>query len=397
MRKNGINRELRPIDGGVCAPEGYQANGVACGLREDGSLDFMMILSERRCAVGFVGATGKNVGAPVLVTKKNMRMGYARAIIANGGVANALIKEGERLAFKTCDLFFLHGLERTEIVLASTGEIGKPFSVAALEKGVKPLLDGLTADGEGSLRAVKAIRSADSEGKQLSFAFALGDYPCKIGVIFKGGRQTAPNMATFLAFLTTDVNISTPMLQRALEAEVRETLNMLNLDGTPSPNDCVAIFANGRAGNYKIDCEDSEYKKFAYALRATLIEVCRATAREGGKRLFRCQVHGAISKEVARSVAKALVGAEPIKEGLRKGRIDVKSALFLALEQGNHLKVERIRLGVRSAMGEVIVYENGETLPLLPTILNKYVEGEEVELFLALSEGNFQATAYGNL
>ncbi len=396
MRKNGINRELRPIDGGVCAPEGYKANAVACGLREDGSLDFMMILSERRCAVGFVGATGKNVGAPVLVTKKNMRMGYARAIIANGGVANALIGEGEKLAFKTCDLFFSRGLERTEIVLASTGKIGKPFPVDALEKVVKPLLDGLTADNEGSLRAAKAIRSADSEGKQLSFAFDLGDYPCKIGVIFKGGRQTAPNMATFLAFLTTDVYISTPMLQRALETEVRETLNMLNLDGTPSPNDCVAIFANGRAGNYKIDGEDSEYKKFAYALRATLIEVCKATAREGGKRLFRCQVQGAISKEVARSIAKALVGAESIKVGLRRGKFDVKSALFLALEKGNQVQVGKMQLGVRSTAGEVVLYENGEELPFSSAILDKHLAGE-VELFLALGEGNFQATAYGNL
>ncbi len=397
MRKNGINRELRPIGGGVCAPDGYQANGVSCGLREDGGLDFMMILSARRCSVGFVGATGKNVGAPVSVTKKNLRMGYARAIIANGGIANALINEGEKLALKTCDLFFLHGLERTEIVLASTGRIGKRLPIAALEEGVKPLLDGLAADEEGSFRAASAIRAEDSEGKQLSFAFDLGDYPCKIGVIFKGGRQTAPNMATFLAFITTDVNISTPMLQRALEAEVRETLNMLNLDGTPSPNDCVCIFANGKAGNYKIDCEDSEYKKFTYALRATLIEVCKATAKEGGERLFCSRVRGAISKEVARAVAKRLVGAEEIKKGLKKGKIDVRSVLFLALEECNCLKAEKLRLGVSSTAGEVILYEGGEELFVSPPILDKLLAGEDVELFLSLGEGNFQAIGYGNL
>ncbi len=397
MRKNGINREIRPIEGGVCAPEGYKASAVSCGLREDGGLDFMMILSERRCAVGFVGATGKNVGAPVTVTKKNMRMGYARAMIANGGIANALRENGEKLAYKTCDLFFLRGLERTEIVLASTGKIGKPFPVALLEKGVEPLLNGLSASNEASLRAAEAIRGEDCEGKQLSFAFDLGDYPCKIGVIFKGGRQTAPNMATFLAFLTTDVNVSTPMLQRALEAEVRETLNLLNLDGTPSPNDCVCIFANGKAGNYKIHCEDSEYKKFTYALRATFIEVCKATAREGGKQIFTCQVRGAISKEVARAIAKTLVGAQAIKEGLRNRRLDSKSVLFLALQEGNDLKMEKIQMGLRAKAGEIILYENGEEYPVSSNVLDKLFGGEEVELFLSLSEGNFQATAYSNL
>ncbi len=397
MRKNGVNRELRPIDGGVCAPEGYEANGVSCGLRNEGGLDFMMILSARRCAVGFVGATGKNVGAPVSVTKKNMRMGYARAIVANGGVANALIENGEKLAFKVCDLFFPHGLERTEIVLASTGRIGKPLPIDKIEKGVKPLLDGLCASPEASLRAAEAIRAEDSAAKQLSFAFDLGDYPCKIGAIFKGGRQTAPNMATFLAFLTTDVNVSTPMLQRALEAEVRETLNMLNLDGTPSPNDCVCIFANGKAGNYKIDCEDSEYKKFTYALRGVLTEICKATAREGGKRIFRCQVRGGISKELSRTIAKSIVGAESVKEGIRNNNLDVKSVLFLALQAGNALNATKFKLGVRSVKGEILLYERGEEIPVSLPIVDKILNADEVELFLDLQEGNFQATAYGNL
>ncbi len=397
MRKNGVNRELRPIDGGVCAPEGYTANAVSCGLKEDGGLDFMMILSAKRCSVGFVGTTGNNVGAPVKVTKKNMRMGYARAIIANGGIANVLKDDGERLAFKTCDLFFYRGLERTEIVLASTGEIGKSFPLEALEKKVVPLMAGLDASNESSLRVAEAISSNDNEAKQLSFAFDLGDYPCKIGVIFKGGRHTAPNVATFLAFLTTDVNIATPMLQRALEAEVRETLNMLNLDGTPSPNDCVCILANGKAGNYKIDCEDSEYKKFTYALRATLVEVCKATARTGNARIFKCTVGGGISKEVVRGIAKRIVGAQTIKEGIRRGEIDVEGALYLALEEGNSFEIDKIRLGVRSVRGEAILFEDSEALPIASAILEKLLYVEEVELFLDLRSGNFQATGYSNL
>ncbi len=397
MRKNGINRELRPIEGGVCAPDGYSAGAVSCGIRPDGGKDFMMILSQRRCAVGYVGTTGINAGAPVKVTKKNMRMGYARAIIANGGIANALQEDGERLAFKTCDLFFSHGLERTEIVLASTGEIGKPFPFRALQQGVKPLLEGLTSTDKGSRAAAQAVRGEYCEGKQLSFAFDLGDYPCKIGVIFKGGRQTAPNMATFLAFLTTDVNITTPTLQRALEAEVRETLNMLNVDGTPSPNDCVCIFANGRAGNYKIDCVDSEYKKFTIALRAVLAEICKSIAKDGGDRMFTCRVRGAISKEVARSVAREIVGNQAVKSALKQGIVDVKSVFYAALAVGNMLKTERLRLAVKSVGGEIVLHEEGRSLPACAAILGEILSAEEIELSLTVGRGNYQALAYGVL
>ncbi len=397
MRKNGVNRELRPIEGGVCAPEGYEASAVSCGLRKDGGADFAMILSERRCSVGFVGATGKNVGAPVKVSKKNIRMGYARAMIVNGGIANALTVDGEGLAFKTCDLFFGYGLERTEIVLASTGKIGQEFPLAALAKGVKPLWEGLERSNQASENAAQAVRADGEEGRQLSFSFDLGDYPCKIGAIFKGGRQTAPNMATFLAFLTTDVNISTPMLQRALEAETRETLNMLNLGGTPSPNDCACIFANGRAGNYKIDCADSEYKKFTYALRAALLEVCKVTARAGGKRIFRARVSGAISKEAARSVAWALAGASGVKEGLKAGKVDCEGVLFTALKEGNELNPQFFVVALRSERGEAVAYADGESLPVLEGRIADILSADEVELSLALGEGNFQATAFGDL
>ena len=117
MRKNGINRELRPIEGGVCAPEGYKANAVSCGIRGNGELDFAMILSEKRCAVGCVYATGDSLGGPVKVSKKNMRRGYARAIVVNSGVANCLGEESEKLALSICDLFFPYGLDGRKSLL----------------------------------------------------------------------------------------------------------------------------------------------------------------------------------------------------------------------------------------------------------------------------------------
>ncbi len=397
MRKNAVNRELRPVEGGVCAPEGYKANAVACGICEDGSLDFAMIFSEKRCAVACVYAATNNEGAPVKVTKKNMRNGYARAILVNSGVANVFSADGEQFAKWICDLLFQFGVERGETVIASTGEVGKPLEIEPYQRGILPLWQGLASSNEHSLKAAKAIMTEDSFVKQLSYEFDLGDYPCKIGVIFKGGPQISPNMATFLAFLTTDVNISTPLLQKALTAEVKETLNLLNLDGVSSPNDTVCILANGRAGNYKIDCEDSEYQKFRRALRAVLTEVCKLTAKDGAKKTFTCLVKGVRSKELARKLAKSIVGLEGVKASVLKGFLDVKSILYSLLEKATDIDVEQTQIILRSQSGEIVLYEDEYRFPVKVELIEKIIAGENVEIFLNLGAGNFQSRAYGRV
>ncbi len=395
MRKNGIHRELLPVEGGVCAPEGFKANAVSCGIRAGGGLDFGMIFSEKRCSVGCVYATSRTVGAPVRVSKKNMRNGYIRAILVNGGVANSLGENGERLAYQICDLLFPQTIERTEIVLASTGELGKYLDIAPFERGIDALYNGLEHSHTHSERVAEAIRSEGAPLQHYAFAFDLGDYPCKIGVICKGGRQVSPNMATFLAFLTTDVNISSPMLQKALEAEVRETLNMLNVDGAPSPNDTVCIMANGRAGNYKIDCEDSEYKKFRMALRAVLTEICKGVAGEGDRTIFTCTVTEAQSKQVARAIAKSIVGSEAIKKSIRRGSVDIDGVFCMALASDYEVNVEGLQILLRSSKGEVLLYGDGRKMTGLEERVRELVCGAEVELRLSLREGNFQAKAFG--
>ena len=397
MSKNSINRELRPIDGGVCAPEGYKANAVACGIKKDGELDFAMILSEKRCAVGCVYAHGNTIGAPVKVSKKNMRYGYARAMLVNSGVANCVGEKSEKLALSVCDLFFSHGLERTEIVIASTGEIGKRIDLEPFKQGVKPLLDGLASSHKNSLKAARAIMTEDSEVKQLSFSFDLGDYPCKIGAIFKGGPQTSPNMATFLAFLTTDVNISTPMLQKALEAETRETLNQLNLDGVSSPNDTVCIFANGRAGNYKIACEDTEYQKFTFALRSVLTEICRVTAKDGAKKVITCQVKGAKSKQVARAVSKSVVGASGVKECLSKGEIDVEYLVYTAIENAEYIKADKLQISLSSCKGDFVLYVDAEKIIPSKEVIENILSADEVKIEINLFDGNYASLAFGRI
>ena len=397
MRKNGINRELRPIEGGICAPAGYKANAVSCGIRTDGGLDFAMILSDKRCSVGCVYASGEAVGGPVKISKRNMKMGYARAILVNSGIANCLGEESEELALAICDLFFSYGLERTEIVIASTGKIAYGLDISFFEDAVKPLWKGLNATHENSLKAAQAIMTEDLCEKQLSYSFDLGDYPCKIGVIFKGGPQISPNMATFLAFITTDVNISTPMLQKALEAEVRETLNMLNLDGVQSPNDTVCIFANGRAGNYKITETDSEYSKFRFALRSVLTEVCLITAREGAKKLIKCRVVGANSKQVARLLAKEIVGASITKEGISSGKINAESFVYFVWKYAGTLQADKIQVSILSKNGRFVLFDEENEIIPSNELMQNILSTDEVEIVVDLNDGNYSALAYGRI
>ncbi len=395
MRKNGIDRQLRKISGGICAPEGYKANAVVCGIRKEGGLDFGMIFSEKRCAVACMYASGNTVGAPVKVSKKNMRNGYARAILVNGGVANVFLPEGEKIALSICDLFLPYGLERGETVIASTGRIGERLELSSFKAGVKPLWEGLSgAEEQGELFA-QAISSEEAPAKQLSFAFDLGDYPCKIGVIFKGGQRTSPNMATFLAFLTTDVNISTPMLQKALTSEVNETLNLLSLDGTPSPNDTICIMANGRAGNYKIDCMDAEYKKFKIALRLALTEICIAAAKAGDRKVLRCKVKGAQSKQLSRSLAKGIISSYGVKKGIEKGALDIRDILYTIISMVNGIKMERLRVALRSSKEKRVLYEQERAIPAAEEGLRALLSEEDVEISVDLGDGNFQSVAFG--
>ncbi len=395
MRKNGINRTLTPIDGGVCAPEGYKANAVACGIRENGELDFGMIYSERRCSVACVYAAGKTQGAPVKISRKNIRNGYARAVLVNGGKANVFGDDGEKLALSVCDLLFPYAVERTETIVASTGRIA-PLSLIPFERGIKELWTGLASSSEKSEEVARAITEEDAQGKQLAFSFALGDYPCKLGAVFKGGRHTSPNMATFLCFLTTDVNISTPMLQKALTAEVKETFNLLNIDGISSPNDTTCIFANGRAGNYRINCVDSEYKKFTYALRSVLTEICKNIAREGG-RLFSCQVKGAISKEVSRAAAKAIVGDSEVKDCLRKGKSGMENILYTLLKTVKEPNVGSLGIVLRSVNGEAAIFDADREICVANEIIEDILSVDEVEIVVDLREGNYSSVAIGQI
>ena len=397
MRKNAINRELREIPGGVCAPSGFKVNAISCGIRPNGGLDLGLIATDRRCSAAGVYSSASMQGEPVLVTKKHLKRGYASAIIANGGIANVYVDGKGTRTDRMCHALDMAGLfSANEVIVASTGEIGKRLDFSLIESQLKPLARGLECSEEKGVLFAQAISSDDSKAYQFSYGFDLGDIPCKIGGIYKGDLHVAPNMATTLVFLTTDVNITSEMLQKALSAETRETLNMLDLDGAPSPNDMACIMANGRAGNYIISCADTEYSKFCFVLRNVLLKICNKIIRaDSEKRPFVCKVCGVKSKQIARAVAKKVIASEALKAGLQKGAVDVKAVLYAVLDFTPSVDLNNVSVQMHTPENSIAIFEKGIYLSIEKERLAPFLQSESICLDVNLHMGNYSATAFG--
>lgn len=397
MRKNGINSELRAIDGGICAVDGFKAGGVCCGIKNEGENDLALIVAERKCRTACVYSLSPVVGAPIPITKKHLSNGLAQAILVNSGAANVFLADGEKLADGATRLVEkYHNISYDDVIIASTGEIGKPITMDNFDRGIAALRVHLGVTRTFSKAAADAITSNGEKAKQFAFSFDLGDFPCKIAGIYKGKMHVSPNMATTLVFLTTDVNISQSMLERALAAETRETLNMLALDGEPSPNDMACIMSTCKAENYIIDCVDSEYAKFTRALRGVLTYVCEGIAGESKGQIIRCKVLGAKSKPLARSISKRLATSDIVKRAVVRNQIDVDGIMFLLSEFEGISDYSRVQIFLQSAEQEMIIYEDERKILFSDERLLQVLHAPDLVLGVRVGNGNYAATAYGS-
>lgn len=397
MRKNGINNELRPIDGGICAVDGIRAGGVSCGIKGDGEKDLAMIVAEKKCRAACVYSLSPVVGAPIPVTKKHLSNGLAQAILINGGVANVFLPDGEFLADGATRLVEkYHNIAYDDVLIASTGVIGKPITMENFDRGVAALRVHLGTTREYSKAAADAITSIGERAKQFAFSFDLGDFPCKIAGIYKGKMHVSPNMATTLVFITTDMNISQPMLARALAAETRETLNMLALDGEPSPNDMACIMTTCRAENYIIDCVDSEYAKFTRALRAVLSYVCEGIANESVGQTIRCRVLGAKSKPLSRAISKRIATSDVVKRAVLRNEIDVDGIMYLLSEFDGINDYSRVQIFLQSTERKMVIYEDERKILFSKETLQSVLNASDVVLGVRVGNGNYTSTAYGS-
>jgi glutamate N-acetyltransferase/amino-acid N-acetyltransferase len=239
---------IRDISGGVCAPKGFSASGVHCGIRKSRKKrDLALIVSEVPAVAAAVYTTNLVVGAPIVVTRENIADGRARALIANSGNANTCNANGADVARAMCEMAASRlGIDPSDFIIASTGVIGQPLDLAPIEKGIDELVASL---GDRSEAAAEAIMTTDTVRKEAAVEFELGGATCRIGAIAKGSGMINPNMATLLVLLTSDAAISPEMARKLLALDVPDSFNMVTVDNDTSTNDMMCLMANGLAGN----------------------------------------------------------------------------------------------------------------------------------------------------
>ena len=387
---------MKTVSGGVCAAKGFTANGIHCGIRKNKvKKDLALIVSDVRCHVACVYTTNLVKGAPILVTQKNVSDGFAQAVIVNSGNANTCNADGVEIAEKMCKLVEEYtGVSAKDVVIGSTGVIGQPLSVEPIAAGMPSLVAGLGANSDA---AAEAIMTTDTVRKQIAVSFLLDGKECHIGAICKGVGMICPNMATMLMFITTDAAISSAMLQKAISADVADSLNMLSVDRDTSTNDTLCVMASGLAGNAEITEENADYAAFCEALHAVTTSMCKKLAAdgEGATKLIECRVQGAGSKQDARIAAKSVINSNLVKAAMFGADANWGRVLCALGYSGAKLDPDRVDVVFRSAAGSVEVCKNGRGVAFSEETAKKVLSEKEIVIDVSLGDGNFDATAWG--
>lgn len=388
--------EIKEIQGGVCAPKGFKANGIHCGIRKNkAKRDFALIVSEVRAAAAGVYTSNLVKGAPVVVTKNNLTDGYAQAIICNSGNANTCNADGIEVAKEMCGLVTeVGGIPASDVVVASTGVIGQKLDITPMRQHFGELWQGLGDAGEF---AAEAIMTTDTVKKSVAVEFMLGGKICRIGAIAKGVGMVCPNMATNLIFITSDVAITSEMLQTALSDDVKTSFNMISVDGDQSTNDTCCILANGLAGNQLISGKGSAFKSFCAALNYCTVKLSKMIAKdgEGATKLIECRVVGADRKCTAKAVAKSVIKSSLVKAAMFGEDANWGRVLCAIGYAGVKIDVNAVDVSFSSKSGEICVCKGGYGVDFSEEEAKTVLSQDEVTILINLNAGSSSATAWG--
>lgn len=395
-------KNIKFVDGGVCAAKGFKANGIQCGLAHAGAHitkkknDLALIVSDKECTAAAVYTTNKVKGAPILVTKDHIKDGTAKAVIVNSVNANTCNADGVEKAEKMCQLAAKElGIDETDVIVASTGVIGQILPIEPIAKGMKSLVKGLTYDGNP--RAVEAIMTTDTMPKEVAVQFELGGKTCTMGGMLKGSGMIHPNMATTLTFITTDADISAELLQRALSDVVKITLNRASVDGDTSTNDMVCVLASGTAENIPVTKENEDFEAFENALYAIMMNLARMMARdgEGATKLIECVVSGAETEKIAETVAKSVITSSLFKAAMFGEDANWGRILCAVGYADADFDIEKVDVQIGSEKGVIDVCKNGAGVEFSEKKAKTILGEEVINIIISIGDGGGKAVAWG--
>lgn len=388
------------IEGGVTAAKGFRSASTAAGIKYKDRQDMALIYSEVPCAAAGTFTTNVVKAAPV---KWDQDIVYnkpsAQAVVINAGIANACTgQEGYGYCRETADAAAVAlGITADSVLVASTGVIGMQLPMDRIAAGVKamaPKLDGSLESGTG---AAKAIMTTDTKKKEIAVQVELGGKTVTVGGMCKGSGMIHPNMCTMLGFVTTDAAISKEMLQAALSEDVKDTYNMVSVDGDTSTNDTVLLLANGMAGNPKITEKNQDYQAFKAALHEVNETLAKKIAGdgEGCSALFEVKIVGAETKEQAVTLAKSVITSNLTKAAIFGHDANWGRILCAMGYSGARFDPEKVDLFFESAAGKLQIIEDGMAVDYSEEEATKILSEPEVTATADIKMGEEQATAWG--
>ena len=391
---------MKIITGGVTAAKGFQAASTAAGIKYQGRTDMAMVYSEKPCVAAGTFTTNIVKAAPV---KWDQDIVYnhpsAQVIICNSGIANACTgEEGfgycratAKAAAETLNV------DENSVLVASTGVIGMQLPIEKLSAGVKAMAPKLQGTREAGNDAAKAIMTTDTKEKEVAVEIEVGGKTVTIGGMCKGSGMIHPNMCTMLGFVTTDACISKKLLQEALSEDVKDTYNMVSVDGDTSTNDTVLLLANGMAENPEINEKNEDYQKFCEALNYINTTLAKKIAGdgEGATALFEVKIIGAESKEQAVTLSKSIVTSSLTKAAIYGHDANWGRILCAMGYSGAQFDPERVDLYFESKAGKIQIIENGVAVNYSEEEATKILSEDAVTAIADVKMGDCTATAWG--
>ncbi|EOS39906.1 bifunctional glutamate N-acetyltransferase/amino-acid acetyltransferase ArgJ [Lachnospiraceae bacterium] len=388
------------IKGGVTAAKGFQAAAAAAGIKYTDRTDMAMIYSEKPCKTAGTFTSNIVKAAPVKWDRAVVESGVkSQAVIVNSGIANACTgKEGDRICRETAEKAAeVLGIDKEGVLIGSTGVIGMQIPMERVKEGIVKLSADLDADLEHGNEAARAIMTTDTREKEAAVQIEIGGKTVTIGGMAKGSGMIHPNMCTMLAFVTTDAAISKKALKKALSEDVKDTYNMISVDGDTSTNDTLLLLANGMAKNEKIRCGTAEYAKFVEALHYVNETLAKKMAGdgEGATALFEAKIIGASAKEQAKTLAKSIVCSNLTKAAVAGHDANWGRILCAMGYSGAQFDPEKVDLYLESRVGKIQLVRDGSAIDYSEEKATEILSQPEVTVIADLKEGEGEAAAWG--
>lgn len=388
------------IEGGVTAAKGFFSASCMAQIKYTDRLDMAMVYSNSPCVSAGTYTTNLVKAAPVVWDRKiTDGDGMVQAIVVNAGIANACTgKEGLDYCEQTAnEAASVLGIKPEEVLVASTGVIGKQLPMEKIKAGVHKLKENLSDSLESARLSAEAIMTTDTIKKEIALEFEIAGTKVKMGGMCKGSGMIHPNMCTMLGFVTTDVAIDKALLLKALREDVVDTFNMVSVDGDTSTNDSFIVLANGQAKNKLIDSEGEDYKTFKEALHQINVELAKMMAGdgEGATALFEVKVVGAQSKDQARTLAKSVVTSSLTKAAIFGHDANWGRILCALGYSGEKFDPDHMELWFESNEGKILIYKDGNAVDFSEEDATNILSAKEVTALVDIQMGEETATAWG--